>query len=92
MREQNNNSIEISIGKVSELLGISAYTIRYWEKVFSGILVTKRTPGGQRRYDMASIKLLKEVKQLLKEDLYSIAGTRKVLEKKYRITSHSRHE
>ena len=44
----------ISIGAAAEVLGVSAGTLRRWEA--SGRLVPIRTEGGQRRYDLGTLK------------------------------------
>ena len=74
--------IFLTINEASMNTGISAHTLRYWEKVFPGILAPFRTKGNQRRYYQEDIKIILRINKLLKEDLYSIAGARKVLEKK----------
>ncbi len=73
--------IYLTINETSTKTGISVYTLRYWEKVFPGVLAPLRTKGNQRRYCSNDIKKVLQIKKLLKEDLYSIAGARKVLEK-----------
>ena len=44
----------VAIGEASKALGVSITTLRRWEA--EGRLVPERTPGGQRRYDLASLK------------------------------------
>jgi len=69
----------LSIGEVSKLYRISSYTLRYWEKEFDGILNPNRTKGGQRRYSKKCLRTVDEIKRLLKEELYSIKGAKKIL-------------
>lgn len=45
----------LSIKEAADLLGVSAQTLRRWEKQGKGIPFTK-TPGGQRRYDISSVR------------------------------------
>ena len=54
----------ISIGKVSELTGISVYTLRMWERRYGFPLSTK-LPSGHRRYDQKEVVRLKTVKEAL---------------------------
>ena len=71
--------IAFSINEVSQLTGVPAYTIRFWEKDFNSYIRPAKTPGGQRRYCMRDIKTIKTIKQLRYEDKYTIAGTIKEL-------------
>jgi PAS domain S-box-containing protein len=50
-----------SIGEVAAMVGISAHTIRAWERRYR-LLTPHRTPSGQRRYTMADVELLQQVK------------------------------
>ncbi|MCC6728488.1 MAG: MerR family transcriptional regulator [Chthonomonadales bacterium] len=69
----------LSIGAVSALTGIEIHTLRYWEREFAEFVCPSRTPGGQRRYDAEDIATLIEIRRLLKQEIYSIAGARRVL-------------
>jgi DNA-binding transcriptional MerR regulator len=69
-----------SIGDVAELLGVQAYTIRYWEKEFSAFLNPPRCKGGHRRYGSYEVDVLKRIKSMLKDEKYSIAGARQKLQ------------
>jgi len=73
----------LSIGEASKQVRVSTYTLRYWEKEFNGILVPRRTRGGQRRYTKKSLRILNDIYYLLRVELYSIKGAKKILEKKY---------
>jgi len=44
----------LTVGQVATLAGVSADTIRSWER--KGMLNAQRTPGGQRRFDRAEIE------------------------------------
>ena len=68
-----------SIQEASRLIGVSAYTLRYWEKAFAGILKPPRTHGGQRRYDRTALVIVKEIYRLVRIEGYSIRGARKKL-------------
>jgi PAS domain S-box-containing protein len=50
-----------SIGEVAAMVGISAHTIRAWERRHR-VLTPHRTASGQRRYTMADVELLQQVK------------------------------
>jgi DNA-binding transcriptional MerR regulator len=72
----------LTIGEVSELTGVPIHTLRYWESEFDGYFSPLRTSGRQRRYDELSVERVLEIKTLLKEEKYSIAGARQVLSRK----------
>jgi DNA-binding transcriptional MerR regulator len=66
------------IGEVCEILGVEAYVLRYWESEFS-CLSPPKNKAGQRTYRPKDIELLLEIKKLLYEDGFTIAGARKQL-------------
>lgn len=72
----------LTIGEVSELTGVPIHTLRYWESEFDGYFSPLRTSGRQRRYDELAVDRVLEIKTLLKEEKYSIAGARQVLSRK----------
>lgn len=55
-----------TIGHVAELLGISASTLRAWERRY-GIVAAQRTESGYRLYDEAAIETLRLVQQRIEE-------------------------
>ncbi|BCW95663.1 MAG: MerR family transcriptional regulator [Fimbriimonadales bacterium] len=73
----------VSISTASVLVGVETHTIRYWEREFSEFLNPVRTEGGQRRYRPEDIDVLKEIKRLLKEELYTIAGAKRKLSERF---------
>ncbi|MCL2125714.1 MAG: helix-turn-helix domain-containing protein, partial [Oscillospiraceae bacterium] len=44
----------VSIGKAAKILGVSEVTLRRWDE--DGKLVSMKTEGGHRRYDMSKIR------------------------------------
>ena len=72
----------LTIGEVSELTGVPIHTLRYWESEFGDYFSPLRTSGRQRRYDEQAVDRVLEIKSLLKEEKYSIAGARQVLSRK----------
>jgi UDP-N-acetylglucosamine 4,6-dehydratase len=66
----------ITIKEASFITGIPVHTIRFWEKEFRGFLTPKRTNGGQRRFDEASIKDIFKIKELIYDKGFSITGAR----------------
>jgi DNA-binding transcriptional MerR regulator len=57
----------LTIKEVSQWLGVSRHTLRFWEKELRGIIVPLRTEGGQRRYTLDHLLLIKEIKRLKKQ-------------------------
>ncbi|NGZ77338.1 MerR family transcriptional regulator [Saccharibacillus alkalitolerans] len=64
----------LTIGETAEVLGISAHTLRYYEK--ERIVLPLRDAGGDRRYDESHISWLKFVIKL-KETQMPIAAIQK---------------
>lgn len=71
----------MSISVASEITGIEIHTLRYWEREFSEFLHPDRTPGGQRRYRPSDIQTVFLLKRLLRDEMFSIAGARKHLQR-----------
>jgi DNA-binding transcriptional MerR regulator len=57
---------------------LNTHTIRFWEKEFKQIK-PKILSGNRRYYDDKSIKILKRIKYLLKEQGMTINGVKKIL-------------
>jgi DNA-binding transcriptional MerR regulator len=72
----------LTIGEVSELTNVPIHTLRYWESEFDGYFSPLRTSGRQRRYNEEAVTRVLEIKTLLKEEKYSIAGAKQVLSRK----------
>ena len=60
----NREGTVLSIDEVSRRIKIPKHTLRFWEKVFHGILIPLRTRGGQRRYAPENIAMLMEIDRL----------------------------
>lgn len=66
MTEQDEHKVFYSIAEVSQLVGVPASTLRFWEKQFSGI--RPRTDGHNNRYyKQTDIDLIKQIKYLRDE-------------------------
>lgn len=66
------------IGEVASILGVEPHVIRYWETEFRSIRPQKSRKG-QRIYSRREVEKLVEVKELLYERGFTIAGARKQL-------------
>jgi DNA-binding transcriptional MerR regulator len=66
------------MGEVSQLVGVEAYVLRYWESEFKG-LSPKKSSSGQRMFRRKDVELLLQIKHLLYERKFTIEGARKWL-------------
>jgi DNA-binding transcriptional MerR regulator len=67
------------IGEVSRLTATKAFVLRYWETEFPTLEPVK-SPSGHRLYRREDIETVFEIKRLLYEEGFTIAGARKHLE------------
>ena len=72
-----------TIGEVSELTGVKAHVLRYWESEFPH-LRPKKGRGGSRRYRKRDIEEIVAIRSLLYDQGYRIAGAKQVLEQRRR--------
>jgi DNA-binding transcriptional MerR regulator len=68
-----------SIGEVSDLTGVEAHVLRYWETIFDN-LSPKKNRSGNRNYSDEDLTLIFRLKELIHEKKYSTAGAKKFLE------------
>lgn len=68
------------IGEVAKLLDVEPYVLRYWETEFDE-LDPEKTKSGQRVYQRIDIELLFQIRALLYEEMFTIAGARRQLER-----------
>ena len=66
------------IKEVSEITGVEPYILRYWESEFN-IINPSRTKSKQRLYRRKDLELILEIKKLLYEEQFTIAGAKKKL-------------
>ena len=66
------------IGDVSGLAGVETHVLRFWESKFP-TLSPQKTSNGQRRYRRKDVQTVLEIKRLLYDEGYTIAGARKAL-------------
>jgi DNA-binding transcriptional MerR regulator len=66
------------IGEVSRLTGTKAFVLRYWEQEIPTLQPVK-TPTGHRLYRREDIETIFEIKRLLYEQGFTLAGARKHL-------------
>ncbi|HEY6865825.1 MAG TPA: MerR family transcriptional regulator [Candidatus Eisenbacteria bacterium] len=63
---------------MSEMVGVKPHVLRYWETQF-GMLRPKKNRAGNRMYRPDEVKLLIQIKELLYERRFTIAGARRRL-------------
>ncbi len=66
------------IGEVSSITGVPPYVLRYWESEFPA-LQPRKSGGGQRLYRKRDVALILEIKKLLYQERYTVAGARRRL-------------
>ncbi len=66
------------IGEVSQIVGVEAYVLRYWESEFRG-LSPRKSSSGQRMFRRKDVELLLQIKHLLYDKKFTIEGARKEL-------------
>ena len=77
-RPQIPNRLFFRIGDVSEITGIPRYVLRYWEGEFP-MLSPRKGSNGQRQYRRKDLETVLEIKRLLYDAGYTIAGAKKAL-------------
>lgn len=74
------DKLYFKIGEVSEIIGVEPYVLRYWETEFPALKPSK-SRSQQRMYRKRDVELLIEIKRLLYDEMYTIAGAKKQLSK-----------
>ena len=64
-----------SIAEVGEMVKVKPYVLRFWEKEFPA-LRPKKNRAGNRIYQKKDIELVKEIRDLLYKEGYTILGAR----------------
>jgi DNA-binding transcriptional MerR regulator len=78
--------IYFKIGEVCELVGVQAHVLRYWETEFP-MLSPQKNRSGQRSYRRRDVEIALRIKQLLYEEMFTIAGAKKKLQAEMRETT-----
>ena len=66
------------INEVATITQLKPYVLRYWETEFP-MLSPEKDDNDQRRYRKADIELILQIKRLLYDEKFTIAGARKQL-------------
>ena len=67
-----------TIGEVSELCDVKSHVLRYWEQEFSQLKPAKRR-GNRRYYQRQDVLLIRQIRELLHGEGYTIQGARQKL-------------
>lgn len=78
MATEAGKKLFYKIGEVCALTDTQPYVLRFWESEFPQ-LAPKKTRTGQRVYRPRDIELVLEIKKLLYDEGFTIAGARKKL-------------
>lgn len=83
--------IYFKIGEVCELVGVQAHVLRYWETEFS-VLSPQKNKSGQRSYRRRDVEIALRIKQLLYNEMFTIAGARKKIQSEHREGSKPKQQ
>lgn len=85
MPKETPQKLHYRIGELSSLLEVEPHVLRYWEQEFK--LRPARSPSGQRMYARRDLERLLEIKRLLYDEGYTIAGARKALTREKSVSA-----
>ncbi len=77
-----------TIGEMSELCGVKAHVLRYWEQEFTQLKPVKRR-GNRRYYQHHEVLLIRRIRELLYEQGFTISGARNRLDHPDTAQPHS---
>ncbi len=87
LEKSNNNEVcpipdkkYFTIGEVSELCGVKPHVLRYWEQEFTELSPVKRR-GNRRYYQPHEVLLIRQIKELLYDQGFTIGGAKSFLTK-----------
>jgi DNA-binding transcriptional MerR regulator len=78
MKSTSIKKLYYSISEVSRITGLEQYVLRYWETEFPELKPAKNR-AGNRIYTNKNIKLIMHIKQLLRDEKYTIEGAKQVM-------------
>jgi DNA-binding transcriptional MerR regulator len=67
-----------TIGEVSDLCGVKAHVLRYWEQEFDELSPVKRR-GNRRYYQRQDVMTIRQIRSLLYDQGYTIGGAKQKL-------------
>ena len=78
---QHLSKLYYSIGELSNLFGVNASLLRFWEKEFQ-FVISKKNAKGNRLYSIKEIEKINRIYILVKIEGYTIEGAKKALKSK----------
>ena len=78
---QHLSKLYYSIGELSNLFGVNASLLRFWEKEFQ-FVISKKNAKGNRLYSVKEIEKINRIYLLVKIEGYTIEGAKKALKSK----------
>ncbi len=88
MSQEIPDKLYYPIREVAQITGVEPYVLRFWEKEFPAIRPQKGETG-HRRYRRKDIETILEIKRLLYDQGFTIAGARSQLQKAAGKSPHS---
>ena len=79
------------IGEVCDIVGVEPYVLRFWETEFK-FLSPEKAKSGHRLYRRKDVEVVLNIKELLYERGFTIAGARKQLALKGRLADQTQRE
>lgn len=73
---KREGKVYYKIGEVAEMTKLPAYVLRFWESEFS-FLHPKKSRGRHRVYSSADVETVMEIKRMLYDEGYTIAGLKR---------------
>lgn len=73
--EEIPSKLYFKIGEVAEITGVKPYVLRYWETEFN-VLKPSKTQTNQRLYKRQEVEQILEIKKLLYDKKFTIAGAK----------------
>jgi DNA-binding transcriptional MerR regulator len=71
------------IGEVSSIVGVDPHVLRYWESEFK-VIKPRRAKSKQRLYRRQDVEKLLQIKSMLHDEGYTIAGAKRLLKQSRR--------
>jgi len=79
------------IGEVCKIVGVETYVLRFWESEFPE-LAPQKSKAGHRVYKRKDVEMVLQIKDLLYNRGFTIAGARKQLTKSRRLQGPEREK
>ena len=84
MVEEIPDKLYFKIGEVADIAGVKPYVLRYWESEFNVIRPSK-TQSNQRLYRRKEVETILEIRRLLYDEKFTIAGAKKALADRVKV-------